>query len=192
MGEQQEILRFWFGEIGADGRVADEVSKRWWKKDPELDAEIGRRFGPAMDRAARGELREWEASAHGRLALIVLLDQWSRNVFRDTPRAFAQDAEARRICLEGIDTGADRELLPIERSMFYMPLMHAEDRALQRRAVELFEALAREGGPDSVSFAVRHREIVERFGRFPHRNRILGRESTDEELEFLTQPGSSF
>jgi uncharacterized protein (DUF924 family) len=188
----QDVLSFWFG---AAGRPREE----WFRASDAFDAEIRSRFGEALERAARGDLDDGKSTPRGRLALVVLLDQCSRNAFRGRPGAFAQDARARALALEGIDAGEDRGLAPLERSFLYMPLLHAEDAALQDRSVTLFEELARAAPPEvagylekSAKFARAHRDIVARFSRFPHRNAILGRESTAEEAEFLSQPGSAF
>jgi uncharacterized protein (DUF924 family) len=194
-----ELLEFWFGQVAADGTVPAERMTMWWKKDPAIDETIRARFEPVVARAAAGELDDWANTAAGRLALIISLDQFPRNIYRGEPRAFAFDARAQALCLEGLERGHDRELLPIQRTFHYLPLEHAEDRTLQQRCVELFEALQREASPalaetfaSYLDFAVQHARIIERFGRFPHRNAVLGRASTDEELAFLQQPGSSF
>jgi uncharacterized protein (DUF924 family) len=191
----EAILDFWFGSLDAEGNPLPENMKRWWTKDPAFDARISREFGADLERAARGELDAWTDTARSRLALIILLDQFSRNVYRETLVAFANDPRALAVALEGIERGHDRELSPTGRNFMYMPLMHAEDREVQERCVETFTRAVEEAGDlfrNGLDFAIRHRDIVARFGRFPHRNRILGRESTPEELEFLTQPGSSF
>jgi uncharacterized protein (DUF924 family) len=192
----EEILTFWFGPPGGPPLANQGL---WWSKDPELDARIAVRFGTALEAAARGAYEEWTAAPRSALALVVLLDQLSRNVWRGTPRAFAQDERALRVSLAGQERGHDRQLAPVERWFFYMPLMHAEDPAIQQQAVRTFARLADEAPPDlrqacelALDFAERHRVIVERFGRFPHRNAILGRPSTPEELAFLKEPGSSF
>ena len=194
-----EVLTFWFGELDADGLATPSVAKRWFTKDPEFDATIRERFG-GLHRALRaGERREWLDSARGRLAAIIVLDQFSRNMFRDTPNMFASDERALALAVEGIEAGMDRELPVAQRVFYYMPLMHSEERAVQDRCVALFEALRDELAgnaqaqiANNVKFAKMHRDIVARFGRFPHRNATLGRESTAEELAFLEQPGSSF
>ena len=204
----ETVLDFWFGPILPDAQVsgrrptgglADTFSKekaaRWWRKDPAFDELIRRDFSSDMERAARGELDSWKDTARGRLALIILLDQFSRNAYRDTPAAFANDARALSIAQEGIELGHDRALRGAERAFSYMPLVHAEDAAAQERGVEAFARAKEELGESFgvyLEFAKRHRDIVLRFGRFPHRNAILGRESTPEEIEFLKQPGSSF
>jgi uncharacterized protein (DUF924 family) len=186
------VLDYWFGPPRTDGSVAEERRRRWFVADPAVDREISAAFGPEVERAARGELEAWKSMPRGRLALVILLDQFSRTVWRGTRRAFAQDAQALAILDEALEAGVDRALGPYERAFLFMPLEHAEDRQRQRRAVERFEALAREA-PDALrrdfevfaAYARRHRDVVERFGRFPHRNAVLGRESTPEEVEFL-------
>jgi uncharacterized protein (DUF924 family) len=197
--EARDILSFWFGDDPDDPRTAARQSKLWWDKDATLDAEIGRRFGALRLRAIAGELDEWVGAPPGRLALIVLVDQFSRNLFRNDPESFRHDALALRWALDGVERGDDAKLRPIERVFFYLPLQHSEVLAHQDRSVTLYEALVAQAPAESrksfenfLSFAKRHREIVARFGRFPHRNAILGRASTPEEQAFLKQPGSSF
>lgn len=191
-----EILELW---LGASEVPSAETRARWWTKDPAFDAMLGARFGPLLEAGARGELDHWTETARGALALVVLLDQLSRNIHRDTPRAFAQDASALSIAQEALARGLDRELPLHHRTFLYMPLMHAEDRASQEECVRRFEQLAAAAPPSereplesNVDFARRHLAIVARFGRFPHRNAILGRESTEEEVAFLREPGSAF
>jgi len=199
MASPDEIIEFWFPPEQAR---ADAL---WWGKDPALDAEIERRFGPTLARASQGELDDWAASARGRLALVVVLDQFSRNIYRGDAKTYAQDARARALAHEGLSRGHDRELTPHQRLFLYMPLEHSEALDDQQRCVELVEALAadvaaepgvsedrRKRFANYIDYAIAHRDIVARFGRFPHRNEILGRESTAEEREFLTKPGSSF
>ena len=185
--EPQAVLDFWFGH---DDAVRDE----WFRKDPAFDAQIAQRFGPLIERALCGELSAWQAVPASALALIVVLDQFTRNAFRDSPRAFAGDALALSAARAAVASGFDQSLTPVQRSFAYMPFEHAEDMASQNEAVRLFTALAKAQPPlsDTLDYALRHRAIVERFGRFPHRNAVLGRESTPEEIEFLKQPGSSF
>lgn len=193
------VLEFWFGNAGDDTAIAQAQQKLWWSKNEAVDTDIRKRFGDLVETAAAGKLDQWAQNARGRLALILLFDQFPRNMYRDTPRAFAYDPLAGKLALEGIATGADRELRAIERVFFYLPLEHSESAELQERCVALFTALAA-GAPEAdhktfsgyVDYAVRHRDVIHRFGRFPHRNRILGRASTPEEIEFLKQPGSSF
>jgi uncharacterized protein (DUF924 family) len=192
----ERILSFWFGDSPAD---AKERAARWWKKDPVFDQEIRAEFEADLLRATRGELDGWLDEPAGAVAYVILLDQFSRNMYRDTPQAFAQDERALRATLDGVERGVDALLPPLHRYFFYMPMMHAEDRAIQRRSVATFEKLAEEkdSGFDGMlrgaaDYARRHCEIVERFGRFPHRNSILERTTTAEEAAFLLTPGSSF
>lgn len=196
----QSLLDFWFGDDADDATRAKRQAPLWWGKSSETDALIASRFGVLAEAAATGALAHWAEVPVGRLALILLLDQLPRNIHRATPGAFAQDPLARDLCLKGLSLGADKALSPLARVFFYLPLEHAESHEQQVRSVTLFEALAAEqaGGPAQATFAGfadfarRHQLIIERFGRFPHRNAILGRTSTPEEAEFLQQPGSGF
>ncbi len=193
------VLDFWFGKAGGDTATAQAQQKLWWSKNENVDAEIRKRFSGLVDAAASGRHDDWAPEPRGRLALILLFDQFPRNMYRDTPRAFGYDPLACKLALEGIAANTDRSLRPVERVFFYLPLEHAESPELQERCVALFTALAA-GVPEAdrktfagyVDYAVRHRDVIHRFGRFPHRNRILGRVSTPEEIDFLKQPGSSF
>lgn len=199
MREYEEVLDIWFGTLDAQGRAAPELAARWWTKDPAFDQLLRERFGALHEQVLRGEHDDWLASPRGRLAAVIVLDQLSRNMFRGSARMFAADERALAIAEEGIARGDDRELAFAERGFLYMPLEHSEDLARQERCVELFCSL-RDQAPEALrpsadkwlDFAVRHRDIIRRFGRFPHRNALLGRESTAEEIEFLKQPGSSF
>ena len=195
----ESILDFWFGTHPDDAVVAKEQAKLWWSKNGETDDEMRRRFEDAVQSATTGELNEWLATARGRLALIILTDQFPRNIYRDTARAFSCDSKALAWCLDGLDGRFDRELRPIEKVFFYLPLEHAESREHQAKSVECFSELAasvpmeqRSTFEEYLDVAMRHRDIIDRFGRFPHRNNILRRESTPEELAFLTQSGSFF
>lgn len=193
------VLEFWFGNGGNDTAIAQAQQKLWWSKNETVDAGIRGRFAELVESAAAGTLDHWALDARGRLALILLFDQFPRNMYRDTPRAFSYDLLACRLALAGIAAGADRGLRAIERVFFYLPLEHSESEELQERCVALFTALAA-GVPEAdrktfqgyVDYAVRHRDVIHRFGRFPHRNHILGRASSPEETAFLKQPGSSF
>jgi uncharacterized protein (DUF924 family) len=193
------ILRFWFGTATDDLDVAEQCGKLWWKKDAATDARIRERFAGLLDDAVNNRCDDWLTDARGRLAMIILVDQFSRNMYRETPRAFAHDHLALKWCKDGLAAGVDRALRPIERVFAYLPLEHSETLEDQDRSVDLFTELAN-GVPEEkrklfagyADYAERHRDIVRRFGRFPHRNRILGRSSSDEELAFLKQPGSSF
>jgi uncharacterized protein (DUF924 family) len=175
-----DILAFWF---------APETRPLWFERDPAFDADIARRFGPMIEEAADGRLAFWGKEPEGALALCLLLDQFPRNIWRGTPRAFAYDIFALGVAEEALAAGHDRALPPDRRLFLYLPLEHSEDLGRQERCVALMAAL---GDPILLDYAVRHRDIVARFGRFPHRNAILGRDSTPEEQAFLEEPGSSF
>jgi uncharacterized protein (DUF924 family) len=180
--EADEILTFWFDEID---------HSRWYKKDPAFDRTLAERFGARLEAAKRGELEAWHETARGTLALIILLDQFSRNIYRDTPASFEADDLALALTLRGMDADFDKELPLEQRSFFYMPLMHAEDLAIQRLCLEKMQQLARAGyGGDK--YALAHMALISKYGRFPHRNRILGRKSTPEEEEYLKDPRSGF
>ncbi|MGY5728756.1 DUF924 family protein [Vibrio chemaguriensis] len=176
----QQILKFWFEEL---------TPQNWFENDPELDKHIASRFASVLEQAARCELFSWRDSVQGRLAEIIVLDQFSRNVYRNTPKAFAQDPLALALAQEAIRLGHDQELVPEQLSFLYMPFMHSESRLIHVEAEKLFRASGLENNYD---FELKHKAIIDQFGRYPHRNAILGRESTPEELAFLQQPGSSF
>jgi uncharacterized protein (DUF924 family) len=166
----------------------------WFRKSEATDSDIAQRFGPLIERALRGELSDWSAQPHSALAQIVLLDQFTRNTLRDTPRAFAGDARALASAMAMVGARQDEALAPVQRAFVYLPFEHAEGLAMQDESVRLFTRLALEA-PETqhmLDYAHRHREVVLRFGRFPHRNAILGRQSTSEEVAFLREPGSSF
>lgn len=185
----QSVLDFWFGPLEARGKARPE----WFRKDPAFDGEIARRFGDLHRAASRRELEAWRMSAQPMLALVVVLDQFSRNLYRDDARAFAQDAHARECSHEALERGDDLALLPVERQFLYLPFVHGEDAADQDRGVDLMRSLESFAETRGVlEWAEKHRTIVRRFGRFPHRNAALGRPSTPAELEFLAQPGSRF
>ncbi|OVZ64789.1 hypothetical protein CDO44_00855 [Pigmentiphaga sp. NML080357] len=188
----QDVLDFWFLPVDDPGYL--KPRHVWFQKNPEFDAEIRARFLPRVEQAVGGGLREWKRELGGALARIVLLDQFTRNIWRDTPRAFAGDPEALGDALELIDSGRYLRLPPVQREFVYLPLMHSESAGIQERCVALYTTLAQEhpASQGSLDYAIRHRDIVARFGRFPHRNAILGRASTAQELEFLKQPGSGF
>jgi uncharacterized protein (DUF924 family) len=197
--DPEEVLSFWFGELDRHGQADTAHSDRWFRKDADFDRQIRDRFGELHAAVARGERDHWLATPRGRLAVILVLDQFSRNLFRDSPQSFAQDAKAQAVTLDALARGDDRGAAAAERAFIYMPLMHAEDRALQDRCLAAFGGWRDElAGADRdrvqglLGYAQQHRDIVDRFGRFPHRNRLLGRESTAEEAAFLQQPGSSF
>ncbi len=181
-----DVLDFWFGS--PDSRERGRPRKAWFQKSEAFDSEIRRRFLAAWERAARGELERWLATPLASLALVIVLDQFPRNMFRGTARAFSSDPMALAAASSMIERGFDRLLSPTERSFAYLPFEHAEDLDAQRRSLALFQAL----DPEHIEYPRRHHEIIARFGRFPHRNAMLGRESTAEENEFLRLPGSSF
>ena len=176
----QPILHFWFTELS---------TKQHFVKDPALDETIRTRFGATLDAAAQCELFAWRTTPQGRLAEIIVLDQFSRNVYRDTPRAFAQDALALVLAQELVASGQDRSLPAAQRVFAYMPYMHSESALVHEQAVALFSQL---GIQDNLNFELRHQAIISRFGRYPHRNAVLGRSSSPQELAFLSEPGSSF
>ncbi len=176
-----EVVEFWF---------APGMAEKWFKKDPDLDREVGERFGALRVKAAAGELDSWRDTARGCLALLVLLDQTPRNIFRDNPRTYATDEMARAVTQHALDQGYDRELTHNQRGFLYLPLEHSESLEDQEASVRLTAALDED--PAWHDYAVRHRDIIARFGRFPHRNAALGRPSTAEEVAFLEQPNSSF
>jgi uncharacterized protein (DUF924 family) len=186
-----EVLEFWFG--GEDDPEYGGFREEWFRKDPDFDARIAARFADLYDEAAAGELDGWREEAESCLALVIVLDQFPRNMFRGDGRTHAEDARALGASKYAVEHALDRELPAFQRMFLYMPFMHSESVEDQRRSVEMFERLAGEpGAPDVVSYAVAHKDIVERFGRFPHRNGILDRETTPEEAVFLTTEGSSF
>jgi len=180
MIEANTILRFWFEDI---------EPKDWWRKSADFDADIRQRFEPVLLAARRGELNYWSESATGCLALIIVLDQFSRNIYRDQAQAFAADAQALAVAQSAVARGFDKRLASAQRHFLYMPYMHSEDASIHVEAVKLFASL---DGENSEDFELRHKAIIDRFGRYPHRNNILGRASTAEELAFLQEPGSAF
>ncbi len=194
-----EVLQSWFGDVSDEGAVSSETRKRWFVKDEDFDRMLEARFGALVQEAEGGALDDWRATARGALALVLLCDQLPRNIYRKSPRAFGLDRRAQEIALALLDSGAERGLAPFERAFVRMPLMHAEDRAIQERSVTEFDRL-RDEAPEALreamagfaDYARRHARIVERFGRYPHRNQVLGRTSTPEEVAFLKEPGSSF
>ena len=195
----ETILGFWFGSNPDDMTAAKERSDLWWAKNKATDDEIRRRFENYVILADSEQLKDWLATPRGRLALIILCDQFPRNIYRDTGGAFSCDEKALQWCIEGLERKVDRELRPIERVFFYLPLEHAEYIKLQDLSVKCFGELVSNANTEQkalfegyLDYAVRHRQIIERFGRFPHRNKLLGRKSTAEELAFLAEPGSSF
>jgi uncharacterized protein (DUF924 family) len=189
----EEILKFWFGDSPAEeGFPAG--AELWFGRSARIDRYIERKFGKLIDKAKAGQIDAWGATPRGRLALILVLDQFTRNVYRDTPQAFTGDEKALALCLDGLDDEMDKKLSTVERCFFYMPAMHSEDLDMQLTSVEVFtELLSGARSEDRalcegfLKHAIRHRDVVERFERFPHRNAILGRSSTPEEATFLQQ-----
>jgi uncharacterized protein (DUF924 family) len=190
MKAAQEILDFWFGAPG----TAEHGKERelWFRKSAATDELIRTRFGTAVESALHGECENWPQTTEGARALILLLDQFTRNIFRDTPRSYAGDARALELARNLVASGADRTLLPFERWFVYLPFEHSESIEAQRESVRLFGELATAGHPDALKWAQKHYDIIARFGRFPHRNSILGRASTADEIEYLAQPGAGF
>ncbi len=176
----ETINTFWFEEIDP---------KQWWKRDEAFDNLIRSRFSEVHEQAARCELFSWRESPRGRLSEIIVLDQFSRNIYRDQPGAFAQDALALSLSQAAINRGADQDLNATEKAFLYMPFMHSESPKIHAIAITLY---SQEGLEYNLDFEKKHKAIIDRFGRYPHRNAILGRESTPEEIEFLKQPGSGF
>jgi len=175
-----QVVTFWFDEIEHD---------QWWKKSREFDELIYDRFAELLNKAKRGELSVWRCETLGRLAEIIVLDQFSRNIFRDTAAAFAADGMALILAQEVVSGGCDHKMSPDEKAFAYMPYMHSESLEIHMQAEKLFQ---QPGLENTYQFELKHRKIIERFGRYPHRNKILGRTSTDEELAFLKTPSSSF
>ena len=187
---QRAILEFWFGRPGS--AEYGQSRSEWFRKDPAFDAEIRSRFGAEVEAALDGGFIAW-TEPHALLARVLLLDQFTRNSFRDTSRAFAGDALALPLVTAAVERGDDRPLIAVERSFIYLPFAHAEDLAAQQRSVALFTGLRDETGlAYPLVWAERHAEVIRLFGRFPHRNAILGRQSTPEEIAFLSAPGSRF
>lgn len=199
MERSDEILEFWFGDATAGQPVSSRRQRLWFGGEPETDRLIREKFSTDLERAAKGEYLSWQETPPGTLALIIVLDQFPRNIHRGSPLAYAYDDQAMSLCVAGLDSGKDRSLAIVEKAFFYLPLEHAESPEAQRRSVGLFSDL-RAGAPAELvemcegflDYARRHQRIIERFGRFPHRNEVLGRHSSPEEKAFLKQPGSSF
>lgn len=191
MANFTNILTFWFGE--PDSPDYGKPRKAWFIKDPAFDEALRSRFLADYELAASGQLETWQESPQSCLAFILLLDQVPRNIFRGTPQAFATDSQALAAAKHAVANQFDRHLLTVERIFIYLPFEHSENLADQRQSVELCRQISAEpNSNNSLEYAIRHLEIIEKFGRFPHRNLILGRESTPEEAEFLKQPGSGF
>jgi uncharacterized protein (DUF924 family) len=197
-GRAADVLEFWFGTADAAARGIG-FDPRWFQKDPSFDEQIRRRFGQDLDAAARGQRDHWAATPAGLLALCIVLDQFSRNVYRGNARAWAADPYIRARVHRGVNEGMDRVLGPTQKGFLYLPFEHSEDPADHARALDLFGAMAASPDPEEarlgamyLDYEEKHLAIIERFGRYPHRNAVLGRPSTAEERVFLTRPGSSF
>ena len=191
--QAQDVLDFWFLPVGDPGY--GKARPEWFRKDPAFDAQIRERFGSLVAQALAGGLREWDMEGpQGALARILVLDQFTRNAHRDAPESFAGDTLALLAAQALVDSGADQQLSPFQRAFAYLPYEHAEDARMQERAVDLFARLAaeNEGFTEMLDYAHRHRGVIARFKRFPHRNPILGRASTADELHYLGQPGAGF
>ena len=193
------ILAFWFKEQELSAPQIDRRMDIWFGEDPAFDHEIQQAFSTDVEKASAGELDHWADEPRGRLALILLLDQFRRNIYRGTAKAFAKDKVALKLCVEGAMQKKDRGLTPIQRAFFYMPLQHAESRKVQDKSVELYSRLSEAVSPTFketfrtiAQFAELHRDIIDRYGRFPHRNELLGRENTPEENEYLAGDAPDF
>ncbi|MFK7988445.1 MAG: DUF924 family protein [Sandaracinaceae bacterium] len=193
-----DVLQFWLGDLDADGCASEEAAKRWWLKSDAFDGECTTRFRATHQALRAGTLDDWLERPRGRLAYVIVADQLSRNMFRGSGEMYSADTLATQASLDAMDAGVDQDFGYHERYFLYMPFMHAEDVALQDRCVALFEGLVQafpsmaKNAAMAHDYAIKHRDIVARFGRFPHRNALLGRDSSEEEKAFLQQPGSSF
>lgn len=199
VADSEEVLDFWFADALREPEAVERRQRIWYAGGAPFDRECTERFSATHAAAASGELDQWKGSPRGRLALILLLDQFSRNIHRGTAKAYQNDKRALDACREGIERGHDRQLSPIERTFFYMPMEHAEDEELQALSVLQFETLADEAPEElrelalaNVEYARQHRDIVEKFGRFPHRNAVLGRKSTADEDAYLADDAPRF
>jgi len=199
MQDAQDVLDFWFGDSALNTPTIDSRMDRWFSSDPDLDAEIEAQFGEVVERASTGELKHWAEEPEPRLALIILLDQFRRNIYRGTPDAFDLDGVALKLCVEGTIAGVHDQLTPEQRIFFFMPLQHAESLKIQDKSVSIYNALAesvtgtlRETFATCAQFAELHRDIIAEFGRFPHRNVILGRENSSAEATYLSADVPSF
>jgi uncharacterized protein (DUF924 family) len=197
--QAENVLNFWFGPSGNAAEIARRQRKLWFGKSAANDQAVAEQFAATLLAASAGQLDHWSNTPRGRLALIIVLDQFPHHIHRNQVQSFATDPQALDLCLAALATSEDQQLAPIERVFLYLPLEHAESNTIQNQSVLLFEKLAHEAAEneralfdDFLDYARKHRDVVARFGRFPHRNTILGRPSTDDELEFLKLPGSRF
>ena len=199
LAEADDLLEFWFADAVTGAEAIARRNRVWFAGGAEFDRACGERFAALLAAAASGQLDHWMESPRGRLALVLLLDQFSRNIYRGTAAAYQQDERALAVCREGIEMEHDKQLAPIERTFFYLPMEHAEDRAIQALSVQSFETLAEEAPEElhdqmqaNAGYARQHRDIVEKFGRFPHRNEVLGRKSTPDEEAYLADDAPRF
>ncbi len=197
--DAEDVLDFWFADAATGPEAVERRNRVWFRDGAPFDCECTERFAATLKAATSGKLDHWKGSPRERLALIILLDQFSRNIYRGTAAAFQQDDQALAACREGIEEGHDKQLAPFERSFFYLPLEHAEDREVQAVSVRLFETLAKESSEEwreqleaNAGYARRHRDMVEKFGRFPHRNAVLGRDSSPAEEAYLADDAPRF
>lgn len=195
----EAILSFWFKEQELSAPQIDRRMEIWFGEDPVLDLEIEKEFANEVEAASDGKLNHWAVDPHGRLALIILIDQFRRNIYRNSAEAFSKDRLALRLCVEGAMEKKDKDLTPIQRVFFYMPLQHSESPKVQAKSLELYDRLAetvsltdRETFLTVAQFAELHKDIVDQFGRFPHRNKLLNRENTAEEAEYLAGDSPDF
>lgn len=199
IGTPDDVLDFWFGPPGRAIEVSARQRALWFGKSADNDHAVAERFTATLEAAAAGQLDDWAATPRGRLARVIVLDQFPHHIYRDRPQAFATDAPALASSLAALAAGEDRQLAAIERVFLYLPLEHAESLDMQTRSVSLYQQLADAAAADELAlfegfldYARQHRDVVARFGRFPHRNAILGRPSSADEIEFLKRPGSRF
>ncbi|MEM7282975.1 MAG: DUF924 family protein [Pseudomonadota bacterium] len=199
MTQPQEVVEFWFSDEELTPERAVELNRRWFQSDSRFDEQIHERFGDLPDKAQAGELDGWMDQAGSTLGLVLVLDQFPRNIYRGSPRAFSYDAKARQVLLQGLSKDFHLSLHPLQRAFLYLPFEHAEDAQLQRRSVTLFTELKHSVDEawvkiveNSLDYAVAHLKIIEEFGRFPHRNEVLGRESTPKETQYLEEGGRTF
>lgn len=197
--EIRRVLDFWFQSDSRDQPTIDSRMDRWFAADPILDSVIRSEFAPLVDRASRGQLDDWAGTAEGRLALIILLDQFRRHIHRGSPKAFSRDPKALKLCVEGAMTSDYKALGSLEQAFFFMPLQHAESLKIQERSVKIYSGLVNSASETLkatlatfAQFAELHHDIIESFGRFPHRNKILGRPNTPEEDEYLAAGAPTF
>jgi uncharacterized protein (DUF924 family) len=197
--EIRRVLDFWFSDGAMDQPTIDSRMDRWFTADPGFDALIRQEFGPLVDQASTGALADWAEEPEGRLALILLLDQFRRNIHRGTPKAFSRDAQAVKLCVEGAAGGAYKQLTALQQAFYFMPLQHAESLKIQQRSVKIYEGMLaavsetlKATFATFAQFAELHHDIIAAHGRFPHRNRILGRPDTPDEAAYLESAGTTF